>query len=436
MIKKIKLSYVILILAIAGTLLYSNGLRELPAPAQNSSITLTYWTFDDMYADFMKARVAEWNSRNEPHISLDTSVFSLDEIDYKLWSTLQLGIGAPDIVDMEYSKFGRYMDPRYNYLMPLNSIIDPKKQNIDILSYSRYQNKGFYYAIDYYLNNSVVFYNKDILNEAGVDYKAIKTIEDYLAAGKKIKAKTNKYLLAIDFTDDLVFEQLISLNDSGYVDAQDNLQLNAPANVEVLEMLHSMIYDSQTATLAPTGDFYSYEFYNLADSEVIASIIAPYWYLEYIKRYIPNLYGKLIIAPLPEFSKGAKRTPRISGVATAVTSQCQHPIIAKNLLRDSRLQNHTGVFVAEELSGDPIINDYWKSVSANVNDENNITAESNNLKLLLNIKDSYITTKCSENYNKAVNIISNSVLYQVLRENFISPYQALTEAQETVKTGN
>lgn len=435
-VKKIFAYLSVLIICIIAAAVFFSRYEIVPKRVEKEQVQIDYWTFDEMYKSFMATNVTSWNVQNTPIIELNTSVYSLDELDYKLWTSLQSGINAPDIVDLEHSKLSRYMDPKFNYLVPLNSIIDPKKDMISELSYSRYQRKGLYYAIDYYENNAVIFYNNKAFEETGIDPKEIVSFEQYIEAGKKLKSKAGKFLLAIDYTDDLTYEILITKENSGYLDKDDNIQLNSEKNIIILETLHDLIYKEEIAIPAPTGDYFSYEFYTLLNSGKIASIIAPYWYKGYIREYMPELYNELVVAEVPTLFNGSRLTTRVSGVATAITNQCENPIVLKNLLRDTRLQKDSGSNIFYSLSGDPIVNESWNELLYQVKMGQLDKSDADEMSLLSSIRNDYKLIKHSENYDHAINEINNNVLFQVLRENAKRPGEALEEAQSLLFKGS
>ena len=308
--------------------------RGMTPPAQaQSTVVLQYWTFDEIYKKNMEECVRIYNAGNAPDerdIVLETSVLSMDELDYKLWTTLQAGIGAPDLVDLEYAQFGRYINPKNNYLAPLNTIVDQKKELVVADSYDKYRGAGFYYGIDYYAGCCVAFYNQALLDKAGVDAGQIRTWEDFEAAADALKRACSVPMLAVDYTNDFTYEAMLGMFGGEYED------LDSEANIAVLDELARMVRVDETAVCVPSGDFFSYDFFNFFSSEKAAAVFMPFWYLGFIQEHMPSLEGKLVAMPLPQARAEAGPYLRSGGVATAITVQCQDPIIAKNLLRDTR----------------------------------------------------------------------------------------------------
>lgn len=408
------------------------GCMEEALPQKIRTVTLSYWTYDEMYKDYMEKCVNVYNTRTETKIQLKTAIYSADELDYKLWSSLQSGVGTPDLVDLEQSRFGRYMNPKNNYLTPLNSVLTPKIEQLDNRSYSKYKSKGFYYGIDYYANNCVVFYNMDLLKAAEIDPAGIKTFDDYLMAGKKLKENIDMPMIAVDYTDDVLFEILLTAAGSGYCASDGSLQINSETNTGILQLLYDMIHTSKIAVNAPTGEYFSYEFLNYFNNGKVASIIAPFWYAGYIEKYMPALKGKIHVAGLPAWGQKYNSGVRISGVATAVPIQSENPIIAKNLLRDTRLSLENCLAGFEDLFADPIVPATYK--------DERLPDLARQKQLFANncwsvLKEEYTGAKTpvlGPSYYNAVNKITSGALFQVLKENTLSPKDALTQAQDEI----
>ncbi len=71
--------------------------------------TLNFWTFQELHKGFMDDAVDSWNKANaDKQIELKTDVYPYDENHNKLLIALQSGTGAPDIADIEISKFPQF----------------------------------------------------------------------------------------------------------------------------------------------------------------------------------------------------------------------------------------------------------------------------------------------------------------------------------------
>lgn len=421
------------IILICISMFLLNGCNQRKEELETASTELTYWTHDEMYKKYMEECVERYNSENDKTIQIITSVYSQDELDYKLWASLQTGIGAPDLVDIEQSKFGRYMNPKNNYLVPINTIIDSKKDEIIDLSYKKYQSKGFYYGIDYYQNNCVAFYNRDVLQKAGISPEEIITWEDFIKAGIQLREKEKIPILAVDYTDDILYEILIMLAGSNYCESDTDTSIDNAINIEILNELLYMVEEIQIATLAPTGEYFSYEFYNFFKEEKVGAIFVPFWYAAYLENYMPELQGKIYVAPLPIRNTEISGV-QMSGVATAISIQCEEPILAKNFLRDTRFDLAGIQSAYVNLKADPItVNAYDKKENKTINNSSGHFIN-DPYQILRQIRYKPATVNLCDEYYSIASKMAGGVLFQVIKEKEKNPEQALQElAKEMVK---
>src|SRR5690625_7915456 len=91
--------------------------------------------------------------------------------------SLQSGTGAPDIVDLEIARFPNFLQGDIQ-LEPLNDLIEDELDNYIVERLDIYGDDVTYYGEPTHLGATVVYYNKYIMDEAGVDIDSIETRED------------------------------------------------------------------------------------------------------------------------------------------------------------------------------------------------------------------------------------------------------------------
>ena len=74
----------------------------------------------------------------------------------------------------------------------LNDIVEPMEDHLGMSRFNNYAKDGKFYGIDHHIGACIVWYNTEILEEAGIDYHDIKTWDDYHEAGKVVLEKTGK----------------------------------------------------------------------------------------------------------------------------------------------------------------------------------------------------------------------------------------------------
>ena len=157
------------------------------AAATGEATQLTFWTYVEQHTEFLQDAVTVWNENHpdEP-IELQTETYPTEDMHSKLLITLQSGDGAPDIVDVNVARFSDFMQGDTEVFVPLNDIIEPEKQNFLEPVLDIYKYNGNYYGIEYHVGAPIMFYNTEILDQAGVKVEDIVTWDDLNEAGKKV----------------------------------------------------------------------------------------------------------------------------------------------------------------------------------------------------------------------------------------------------------
>lgn len=296
--------------------------EEAPAPAEPQEVTLTFWTFVDAHADFFNRQAERFNAEHpEVKIKLEPTVIDYMEMHDKLLIALQAGTGAPDLVDIEIAKFGTFMRGDIQ-LHDLTPIVERSGQDLVIERMAPYQGQGKQYGVDYHLGALLMYYNKELMDQAGVDIDSIKTWDDYIQAGKQVKEKTGAWMTTVETTDKWSVSPLMQENGGGVYDKDGNFILDSQANVEALQLLSDMVHVHQIATVAPGGFHHSPDYYAMMnDGDKVASVWMPQWYMLRFKDFMPDLKGKMVARPLPAFEEGGMISTMGGGTGTAITKQ-------------------------------------------------------------------------------------------------------------------
>lgn len=246
--------------------------QQAPA-AEAKEIPLTFWTFVDAHADFFNRRAEAFNaSHPEVKIKLEPTVIDYQEMHDKLLIALQSGTGAPDLVDIEIAKFGTFLrgDIQLHDLTPL---IERSGKDLLKTRLAPYQLNGKQYGVDYHLGALLMYYNKELMDKAGVDIDSIKTWDDYRAAGKQVKEKTGAWMATVETTDKWSLSPLMQENGGGVYDKDGNFILDSQANIEALQLLSDMFHKDKILTVAPGGFHHSPDYYAMMNAgDKVASV--------------------------------------------------------------------------------------------------------------------------------------------------------------------
>lgn len=161
-----------------------------------------------------------------------------------------------------------------------------------------------------------IYYNKEILDKAGVNADNIKTWDDYENAGKQVLEKTGKPMTTVETQDQWSFWPLVVQHGSDFLDKSGNVTLGDQANNDVLSYLQKLVKE-KVAIVAPGGFHHAEEYYGFMNKGGAASVWMPMWYMGRFTDYMPDLKGKIIIKPMPVFKQGEMRS---SGMGVRVRS--------------------------------------------------------------------------------------------------------------------
>ncbi len=340
------------------------GYAALPSrtQAQATPTELTFWTFVQAHADYWTASADLWNKANPDHqIKLTPTVYPWADMHSKLLLALQSGTGAPDMVDIEISKFSTFIKGDI-HLQDITDLVDKVKDGL-VASRLIYQWQGKQYAVDYHVGTEVMFYNKEVMDAAGVDIDKIKTWDDYIAAGKKV-TKGDVWMTTLDTNGCRQGAALMLMNGGGTYDKDGKLIIDSPKNAEALQFMADLKLVNKIAEDAPGGNEESPDYYAALNAGKIASIWNPEWYIERFVDVNPKLSGKIAVRPMPVWSDkpGTFASAMGGGTGTAITDQIDSSKLqlARDFLQFSKLTTDAGVRIWTKLGFDPIIKDAYK----------------------------------------------------------------------------
>ncbi|WP_153464424.1 ABC transporter substrate-binding protein [Sediminibacillus terrae] len=188
----LSLFFMVAIISLVGC--SSEGESEEEGGDGNGTTEITYYSFSAApdYEDVLADIVTAFEEDN-PNIKVNTELAAYDDYFTKLQTRLAGG-NAPDVFELNYENFVQYASK--GTLADLSGFIeedenfDPSQLNQE--AFEAYQYDGKQYGMVESFSNVLTFYNKDLFDEAGVDYPTADwTWEDELAAAEKITNEEN-----------------------------------------------------------------------------------------------------------------------------------------------------------------------------------------------------------------------------------------------------
>ena len=416
---------------LAGTFMIGMSARaeESQEPTQ-----LTFWTYVEQHTEFMQDAVDTWNAAHpDEMIELKTETYPTEDMHSKLLITLQSGDGAPDLVDVNVARFSDFMQGDSKVFVELNDIIEPEKESFLEPVLDIYKYDGNYYGIEYHVGAPMMFYNTEILDQAGVKVEDIVTWDDLHEAGKKVLEATGKPIITFEVNDSWSYYIMAGEKYGDYFDADGNCIIDSETNAEVLDFMLSMIEDG-TAVTTPGGGFHTEEYYGYMSQGGAAAMLECMWYMGRFTDYMPELSGKIQMAAPPVWDEDSVY-PVFGGTATSITTQCENQDLAKRFLAEAKISKEGAAKIWNVLGFDPLRWDIWDTDVMKQENKYTDYFGKDIFDVVLGMKDKFHPSNitASPQFSLANSLVASDILFRVLNEKSATPQEALASAAEEIK---
>ncbi|MEK4344277.1 ABC transporter substrate-binding protein [Paenibacillus sp. FSL P4-0184] len=390
-----------------------------------------FWTFVDAHQKFYESMADSWNeSHPDEQIALEATTIPYDDMHTKLLLALQSGVGAPDLVDIEQSKFPNFMKGKPQ-LVSLNDILEPELGNIVKSRVDIYSKDGTYYGIDYHVGATVMYYNKEILDQAGVNADDIKLWSDLETAGKQVLEKTGKPMITFEGNGNWSWWPAISQQGSDQVDADGNVTVDNPINVKTMEFFQKLVKEG-VAAVAPGAGHDTEEYFGYMDSGSAASVFMPFWFMNRFTDHIPDLKGKVIIRPMPAWEEGGNRSAGMGGTATSITNQTKEEALLKKFLSYAKLSKEGNIQIWKQLGFDPIRTDVWTDPAMKEANKFTDYFGTDIFDTLISVKDEIAPVNIREKSPEVFDAVRNKAMPEIFKD-LKDPAQVLKDVQASLK---
>ncbi len=407
--------------------------QQLGANAGANATEMNFWTFVDLHGKHLDKMLGLWNEKNpDKQIKLNVTVMPYDDMHNKLLIAVQTGQGAPDIADIELGKFPNFLEGDNVPLEALNDVFEPYKSTTVPARVAIYSKGDQVYGFDYHVGATLAYYNTEILDKAGVDYKTIKTWDDYKKAGIQVYEKTGKYLGTADTSATWQASLLLAQQNSDYTDDNGQPKVNSPEMIKAMEMLVDLQKNNVIHTI-PGGQPDTEEAKGEYNKGNYASALMPEWYMSRFINEMKDLNGKYAIAPLPVFKAGDPRSVGLGGTGTVVTKTAKNVQLAKEFVAFAKLSKEATTEIWNTLGFDPVNMDVWADKAVTHNPENEYVKyfKTNAFDTLNEIKNEIKAIK-SVKASPTINNILCTVTLNAIFEDGQDVKEALDEAQEQI----
>lgn len=326
--------------------------------ATGDAVDLDMWIFLEQFIDYYNTTTEVYNKKEGvTPVNLNIELFPSTDYVTKLTTAIQAGT-APDIADVEISSYGLFTkDPDNIPFVELNDIIEEAGTDNFVMSrFENYSKNGKYYGVDCHIGACIMFYNSELLNEAGVDYTTIKTWDDYRDAGIKLKEATGKVMTSYETSDVWSIYPLISQRGGDYLSTDNEVILDSDINTETLQWHQDNIFKYGIAQTTPGGNHHAEEYFSWMNEGNAASVCMPFWYVTRFVQYMPDLDGKIKIAAMPVWDDGKEchLSAQMGGTGTSILKDSEHVDVAKAWMASCKLEYDSCITSWQLLGNDPI----------------------------------------------------------------------------------
>ena len=236
---------------------------------------ITFWNgFTGSDRETLEALVKEYNETNDKNIEVQMDIMPWDSFYQKLATALPVGEG-PDILAMATERIGSYADP--GALAAVDDIYSSGIVDETVVPETLKENlkyDGKYYGVPMNFATLLLYYNKTIFEEAGLDpEKAPETWEELEQYAQQIVEKTGKYGFDMAVKDTTPMWCIMLWGNGGDIIKDGKAVFNIPENVETVTRWAENIRDKKFGPEVLTGG----EIDKLFESQKLAMYFCGPW---------------------------------------------------------------------------------------------------------------------------------------------------------------
>jgi arabinosaccharide transport system substrate-binding protein len=302
--------------------------------------TLEFWFFSQERAGWVRKVLGSeaWTSAH-PDAKVNIRVFPYEQMHDKLLSALVSGKGAPDLADVEISRFSAFIRGDRVPFMALEERIGDEIDNVyKSAATDPWSWEGKIYGLGNELNTAVLTYRQDVMDQVGAR-TPFESWDEVIEAGKEVSQGDRKMFALHDqaFGDHYMLTQSAG---STYFDAQGNYIADNEKSVEALQFLHDLVYEHKIAGIAPATEadnWYPPPYRAAFRAGKYVAFFGPPWHLAFLPLDVPDQSGKWAVQKLPKGLGESVPTASFGGTGQCITEQAGNPDLAWELIRTCNL---------------------------------------------------------------------------------------------------
>ena len=297
-----------------------------------SSLVLWISSFQDqVYYE----KMADLFAKKSKDFKLEVKAYGFREMPDKLGVALRTGEGIPDMVQLDETFFGVFL----NGPSPFLDLTDlAKKSKLDKTLHPRrlevFTYKNQLLGLPQSLSAMVLYYRKDLFEEFKIKPEDLKTWKNVAEIGEELQESQGQRFLALDGT---LFDVLLRQRGTDLFDKKGKFLPDEKAAVEVLQEFAEMS-QAQVAVMPDRGSIFDPVFFSgdLETGEVLCVAGADWYGLDLFQQFAPGMEGMWGMMPLPTWEKAdgtnGPRTATFAGQGLMICKSTKNKDIAWEFL--------------------------------------------------------------------------------------------------------
>ena len=235
-------------------------------------------------------------------LNIEVEAYGFREMPDKLGAVMRTGQGAPDLVQLDETFFGVFLNGPPPFVDLTKKMSKSKldknlhKQRVEVFTYN-----GKTYGVPQSLSALVLYYRKDLFADFDIQPDDITTWEDFSRVGQGLMDNQGQRFLALDGT---LFDSLLRQKGTDLFDENGAFLPNEDIAVSILSEFAEMA-QKQIAVMPDRGSIFDPVFFSgdLEMGEVLCVIGADWYGLDLFQQFAPGMEGMWGMLPLPTWKK-------------------------------------------------------------------------------------------------------------------------------------
>lgn len=233
----------------------ANEEAEADSESDGEKTVITFWNgFTGSDRETLEALVEEYNETNDKNIEVEMSIMPWDSLYQKLSTVLSVGEG-PDMVAMATERIGTYAEPGAFVDVSdayTTGVVDEAVVPAALKDNLKYNDK--YYGVPMNFATLLLYYNKSIFKEAGLDpEKAPANWEELEQYAQQIVDNTDSYGFDMAVKETTPMWPIMLWGNGGDVIQDGKAVFNSEENVETITRWAANIKDKKFGPEVLTG---------------------------------------------------------------------------------------------------------------------------------------------------------------------------------------